>query len=451
MRIPSLAAIRAAAIVVLLLPFAPAVGAITIDRVVSPRGIEAWLVQDRTVPVIALEFAFHGGSALDPAGKEGLSEIVAALLDEGAGDLDSQAFARRLEDNSISLGFSAATDSFGGSLRTLTRNRAIAFDSLKLALTAPRFDEAAVEKIKSQKRAWLAGAAENPRYLAGRAFSRAAFPDHPYGRPAAGTRQSVERISKTDIEGFAAQRFARDRLVIGVVGDITPEALAPRLDELFGHLPAAVGPIPLAATEPALKGQVFVIDKKIPQSVVTFGQRGLARDHPDYYTAFVINQAFGGGGLTSRLTEKVREERGLAYGIGTSLSPMDYAALWMGGVATANERVSETLQIVREQWRRLRDDGLTEAELADAKTFLTGSFLANVDSTGRMAGLLVGVQLEDLGIDYLDKRNGFIEAVTMDDVRRVARSLVDPDSLTFAVVGQPQGVEATAPVPPEEG
>ena len=246
--------------------------AVSIERVVSPKGVEAWLVQDRSVPVVALQFAFRGGSALDPVGKEGLSNLVAGLLDEGAGDLNSQAFRRRLEDSAASLGFDPSTDSFGGSLRTLKRNEAVAFDLLRLALNAPRFDASAVEKVKTQTRAWLSGAAENPRRIAGRVFARTAFGTHPYGRAAEGTRASVERLTRSDFQAFVKQRFVRDRLIIGVVGDITPAQLASRLDAVFGDLPASGGPVDLPVVTPALAGQVFVIEKKIPQSVVTFDQ-----------------------------------------------------------------------------------------------------------------------------------------------------------------------------------
>jgi len=421
--------------------------AVAIERVVSAKGVEAWLVRDRSVPVVSVQFAFRGGSALDPVGKEGLSNLVTGLLDEGAGNLDSQEFQRRLEDTSVSLGFDSSVDSVGGSLRTLKRHEAAAFDLLRLALNVPRFDASAVEKVKTQTRAWLSGAAENPRRIAGRVLSRTAFGDHPYGRSAEGTRQSIEALTPADFQAYVKQRFVRDRLVIGVVGDITADELKPRLDAAFGGLPASSGPIELAQVTPALAGQVFVVDKKIPQSVVTFGQAGLSRKDPDYYVAYVMNQAFGGGGLTSRLMEEVREKRGLAYGVNTSLAPYDRSALITGGVATQNDRVGESIEIIRKEWAKLRDGGLTDEELADTKTYLTGSFLTNIDSTGRMANLLVGIQLEELGIDYLDKRNGFIQAVTAADVRRVAQRLLDPAKLTFVVVGQPKGVAATGTAP----
>lgn len=425
--------------------------AIDIQRVVSPRGIEAWLVEDHRVPVISLQMAFRGGSALDPTGKEGLSQMVAALLDEGAGSLDSQEFQRKLEENSIRLGFSASTDSFGGSLSTLSENRAIAFDMLRLAITLPRFDQGPRDRIESQMLASIQAAAENPRRIANDTWFRAAFPDHPYGRSAQGTRASIKRISKDDLEKFPSQRFGRDRLFIAVVGDVTAEDLKPLIDVAFADLRGkASQPLDVPFTEPKVKGDLYVVDKKIPQSVVAFGHGGIMRKDPDYYTAYVLNSILGGGGLTSKLMEEVREKRGLVYSIYSSLVPYDRSAVMLGGAATRNEKVGETVEIVRREWARYREEGVGEKDLADAKTFLTGSFLTQISSSGRMASLLLGIQLEDLGIDYINKRNSYIEAVSQEDIRRVAKRLLEPEKLTFVIVGAPEGVKPTAKAP-EDG
>ena len=443
-------ATAAGAVLVAVCLIAPAAQAINIERVISPRGIEAWLVQDHRVPMISLQLAFRGGSALDPKGKEGLSQLVAALLDEGAGSLESQDFQRRLEENSIRLGFNASTDNFGGNLTTLSKNRDVAFDMLRLSLTAPRFDQGPRDRVESQILSSIQAAAENPRRIASETWYRAAYPDHPYGRSAQGRRTSIKTITKRDLESFVTQRFGRDRLLIAVVGDITAEDLKPLLDKTFGDLRAKTDPVELAAVDPRLKGDVFIIDKKIPQSVVTFGQAGVMRKDPDYYAAYVLNSIFGGGGLTSKLMEEVREKRGLVYSVSTALVPFDRSALLMGSAATMNERVGETVSIIREEWAKLRDQGVSDKDLADAKTFLTGSFLTQISSSGRMASLLLGIQLEDLGIDYLDKRNSYIEAVTQADLKRVAARLLKPEALTFVIVGNPVGIESTGKAPEEE-
>ncbi len=414
--------------------------AIEIQRVVSPGGVEAWLVEDHTNPIIAVRFAFDGGAALDPEGREGLAEMVSSLLDEGAGDLDSQAFQRRLEDLAVRLRFDAGRDTFGGHLRTLTRNRDAAFDLLRLALTAPRFDDEPVARIRNQILAGLRRDLENPNTIASRTLLRALFPDHPYGRPVGGTSESISAITTGGLRRFVGRRLARANLAIGVVGDITPEVLARLLDSAFGGLPERAAAGRVAETKPASSNETIVVTKPVPQSAIVFGQEGIKRDDPDFYAAYVMNHVLGGGGFTSRLYGEVREKRGLAYSVYSSLYPLDHAALIVGGAGTANARVAETLSVVREEWRRLASGGLTEKELADAKTYLTGSFPLRFTSSGRIASMLVGMQRDNLGIDYLERRNSYIEAVTLDDVNRVARRILRADRLIVVVVGEPDGV-----------
>lgn len=417
--------------------------AVTVERVVSPGGIEAWLVPDHTNPIISVRFAFRGGAALDPAGKEGLANMASALLDEGAGELDSKAFQGKLEDLAITLRFDAGRDTFGGRLKTLVENADTAFQLLALALTRPRFDPEPVARIRSQIVSGLKQDSENPDAIAGKTLMRTLFPDHPYGRPTEGTPESVAGIEAADLRAFVAERLARDNLYIGVVGDITPDALAPVLDEVFGGLRAKARSWAVPDVAPRGLGRVVVVDKAVPQSVIVFADKGIKRKHPDFYAAYVVNHVLGGGGFTSRLYGTIRERRGLAYSVYSSLHPMDHAALILGGAGTANERVAETLELLRREWARMAATGMTEAELRDAKTYLTGSFPLRFTSSGRIAGMLVGIQMDDLGIDYFDRRNALIEAVTLADVTRVAKTLLRPDRLTVVVVGRPDGVKGT--------
>lgn len=427
---------------------APVAAAVDVQRVVSPGGIEAWLVEDHTTPLISLSLAFRGGAALDPKGKEGLAELVSGLLDEGAGDLDSQAFQRRIADLAMDYGFSSGTDSFHGSLRTLTEHREAAFDLLGLSLSAPRFDPEPVERIRGQILARLARNANDPDEIAGRVWWRTMFPDHPYGRPNEGTPESIRAITIDDLKGFVARRFARDNLIVGVVGDIDAATLAPLLDRAFGKLPQAGTPYEIAEAEPQGAGATVVVERDVPQSVVIFGESGLKRDDPDFYAAYVMNYVLGGGGFSSRLTEEVREKRGLAYSVTSYLTTLDHAGVIQGHVATQNARVAQSLDIIRSEWRRMAQEGPTEQELADAKTYLTGSYPLRMTSTGSLARVLTAIQLEGFPIDYMDKRNSYIEAVTLEDARRVARRLLDPERLTVVVVGKPEGVTPTQE-PPE--
>ena len=433
------------------LPATLPAGAVEVQRVISPGGVEAWLVEDHANPIITLDLTFRGGAALDPTGKEGLANLVSGLIDEGAGKLDSQAFQGRLADMSISLSFSTGRDTFGGEMKTLSENREAAFVLLRLALTEARFDDEPVARIRSQILAGLARDSQDPKSIVGRTMSKVLFPGHVYGRPVSGTTTSVSAITVADLRQFVTKRFGRDRLVVGVVGDITAEELARRLDETFLDLPAVAAPAEVAEIVPVAKGSVVVVERDIPQSIVAFGHVGIARDDPDYYAAYVVNYVLGGGGFSSRLYEEVREKRGLAYSVYSYLNPLDHAALVMGGVATQNGRVAQSLELIRAEWRRMAEAGPSETELDDAKTYLTGSFPLRFSSSGRISGMLVGMQIHDLGIDYLERRNGLVDAVTLADARRVAARLYDADKLTVVVIGRPDGVTPTRPAPPLEG
>jgi zinc protease len=417
---------------------APAARAVDVQRVVSPGGIEAWLVESNEVPVIAVDFAFRGaGASADPADRQGLSNLVSTLLDEGAGDLDSAAFQRRLTDNAIDLSFNANADDFRGSLKTVTERADTAFALLRLALTDPRFDAEAVDRMKAAVLADIRRRVADPGWMARRAYFEAAFPGHAYGRPSRGTAASLAAIGREDLHRFVRERIARDNLVIGVTGDIDAEELAARLDETFGALQAASVPRDVAEAAPTGGDARILVERAGPQSSMLIVQPGIARDDPDYYAAYVLNHVLGGSGFTSRLAEEVRQERGLTYGIYSYLAIFDRAELMIVGSSLSNENVGEALEVVRGIWREVAAEGVTAEEVADARTYLTGSFPLNFTSTDRISSMLVTMQLTDLGIDYLDRRNALIESVTAEDVGRVAAELLRPDALSVVVVGAP--------------
>lgn len=427
------------AVLAILLVAAPA-RAVEVERVVSPGGIEAWLIRDHSNPVTTMKLSFRGGAALDPDGKGGLANLVASTLDEGAGDMTSDAFQRALDAKSISLRFSAGRDRFDGTLKTLNKHRDDAFEYLRLALNEPRFDAEPLARIRAQIVSKIRQDREDPRNRAGRALFETAFRGHPYARDNDGTVDSVTAITPDDMRAFVDKRLARDNLLVGVVGDIDAETLKTYLDKTFGVLPEKAAPWRVEQTVPKLDGGVQVIDVDVPQSAIQFAQPGILRSDPDFYTAYVLNYIVGGGGFVSRLYEEVREKRGLAYSVYTYLMPLDAAGAVVGGAATANARVAETVATVREVWKTFAAEGPTAKELDDAKTYLTGAFPLRFTSSSAIADMLVGMQEEYLGIDYIEKRNGYIEAVTLDDAKRVARELYQPAKLTFAIAGRPEGV-----------
>jgi zinc protease len=443
MRMPTFA--LSAMLAALVFLAAPA-RAVTIDRVVSPGGIEAWLVQDHSLPIITLELSFRGGAATDPEGKSGLAAMTTALLDEGAGDLDSQAFQGREEDLASAVHFSAGQDYVTGGLSTIRTNLAAAFELLRLSLNEPRFDDEAVARIRGDLIAETARRLESPNAIAGRVWWRNAFAGHAYARPTDGTASDLKAIAPTDLRQFVRQRFARDVLKIGIVGDITPDELKPLLDKTFGTLPATAAPAPQGEVSAKNGGVLLLVKKAIPQSVANFGQPGIKRDDPDWYAATIDNYILGGGGFGSRLMTEIREKRGLAYGVNTYLISQLQSGVIYGTVATQNDRVAESIDLIRQEWQRMRDEGPTAQELADAKTYLTGSFALQFDSTGHIAGILLQLQQDGLGIDYLERRNALIDAVTLDDAKRVAKRLYDPAALAFTVVGTPTKLTPTREV-----
>ena len=422
--------------------------AMQIQPVTGASGVEAWLVEDHSVPVVTIRFAFAGGAALDPVGKGGAASMVASLLDEGAGPYDSLAFHRRIDDLAGQLRFSAAQDEFDGSLRSLKQNLCDSADLLRLALAEPRFAAEDIERIRGETLAGLARQAKNPRSLSGRLWMHDAFEKHPYGSSVDGSEESVGAITRDDLAAFVGARFHRSGLFVGIVGDIDKTEAAALIDRIFGDLPKGADETEIAETKPLDDGALVVSRAAVPQSVVTFGQAGPKRDDPAWYAAYVLNEILGGGGFRGRLMKEIREKRGLAYGVSTQLVPYRHAGLIVGNVVTENGRVAESIALVREEWRHMREEGPTAAELEKAKTYLTGSFPLGLDSTQHIAGVLVQMQQDKLGINYLDCRASLIGGVTLDEARAVARKLFDPGALSFAVVGDPADVEPTRPPRP---
>jgi zinc protease len=416
--------------------------AMTIEKVVSPGGIEAWVVRDKAVPVIAVEFAIAGSADQDPADKPGVANMATSLLDEGAGPFDGAEFHARLERKAIELSFRAGHDYLRGTLRTLKENRDEAFDYLRLALTEPRFDPAAVERIRAQIVSRLQRDSTNPNDIAGRNWWAAAFPDHPYGRPVNGTLESLPRITVDDLKSYTRRVLARDKLKIALVGDLDADAAGKLLDSTFGGLPAKGELTPVANVVPQGLGRRMVIHLDVPQAVVNFGGPGIARSDPDFMAAYIVNHILGGGSFSSRLYHEVRETRGLAYGIHGSLIWLDHTALMLGSTATRADATAQTIDIIEHEIRRMGEQGPTAEEVVKAKTYLKGSFALGLDTSNRIASQLVQMQLDNLGIDYIERRPSLIDAVTLEDTKRVAKRLLD-GGLLVTVVGRPQGVVST--------
>ena len=419
-------------------------GATTVQRVVSPGGIEAWLVQEPSLPLVALNFAFIGGATQDPTDKPGVGYMVSSLLDDGAGELDAKAFQRKLEDNAVELRFSVTQDYFTGSIRLLKERLEPSFDLLRLALNEPRFDADAIGRVREQIMAGLRRETTDPGSIANREWWRTAFPGHPYGRPTGGTQSSIPTVTAHDLRTFSKHVFTRDTLKIAAVGDIDPATLGQTIDRVFGLLPATGTRVAVPDAPVRDGGRRIVVQLNVPQAVVRLGGAGLMRKDPDFIPAFVVNHILGGGSFTSRLYDEVREKRGLAYGVYSYLLPMRHAAMFMAQTQTQANSTKEALELIEAQVQRMANEGPTEDELAKAKAYLKGSYALNFDTSTKIASILLQNQLDNLVIDYIDKRNALMDAVTIEDARRAAKRLAQGGMLV-TVVGQPKDLSSKEP------
>jgi zinc protease len=429
--------LRFALIIAVLVPFG-ARAAVEIQEVTSPGGITAWLVEEPSIPFVAMDIRFKGGSSLDPEGKRGATYMMMGLLEEGAGDRDARAFTEATEAVAANFGFDTFRDSVQIEAQFLTENREESLALLRDAIKFPRFDQDAIDRVQTQIVSIIEGNETDPNDIAGTTLAALSYPGHPYATAQEGTVESVNALTRADLIAAHQAVFARDRVYIGVTGDISAAELGPLLDTLLGDLPATGAPMPVEA-ELALEGGQTIVDYRSPQSVVLFGHAGVDRDDPDFFPAFVANHILGGGGFESRLMVNVRERRGLTYGISSFLASRDYGNQWLGQFSTSNENVGPAIDLIQSIWDDMAENGVTPEELDAAQTYLTGAYPLRFDGNGRIAGILAGMQAQGLGVDYIETRNDQVNAVTLEDIQRVAAEHLVVEDMHFVIVGQPQG------------
>ena len=419
---------------------APLRAEVAITPVTSESGLQAWLVEERSIPIVALDLIFAGGANLDSDATAGATSLMTALLSEGAGDMDAQAFAARTEELAARISFDAGRDTVSVSLRFLTEDADEVIDHVRAALTDPRFDDDAIARVRGQMLSKLRRDALDPNTLASRAFAQAAYGDHPYGRVSDGSVETVAALDRAALLAAHERAIARDRVFIGAAGDIDAPELARLIDRLFDGIPQEGAPIPDRAAFAAAPG-VDVIPFDGPQSVIAFGHDGIARDDPDFLTAFVVNEVFGGGRFGTRLMESLRVQRGLTYGVGSFLASGLLGESYQGRMSTDNANAAAAIDLLREEWARIAQDGISEDDLSRIQTYLTGAYPLRFDGNGAIASSMASMQYQGFDIDYVNIRNDLIDALTLDQVNAMAARLFDVDALYFVVVGQPEGLE----------
>jgi len=409
-------------------------GAVDVKIVPAAKGEEVWFVEDHTVPIIAMSAAIPAGSAYDPTGKDGLSALAAALLDEGAGKMDSQAYHAALDAKAIQLSVSPSRDYAVIRLVTLAENAKEAFQLLGLAIAHARFDQDAIQRTRAQMIESIKQDEQDPPTVAGKEFTRLFFVGHPYGHPVNGSLTTLPAITQNDLRQFAKTHWVRGGMKIAVSGDVDEATLKSLLGAAFDAIPATRPAPPPNVTRLGTPG-VHVVPLPVPQPTIEFGLPGILRSDKDFIPAYVANYILGGGGFSSQLMKEVREKRGLTYGIDTDLNTYSKAGLFVGQVATKKESVKQTIDVVRQVMANFVDKGAAAADLADAKTYLTGSFPLAFDSNTGIAAQLNAFQRVGLAPDYILKRNDMIDAVTLDDIKRVAKRLFNPAKMTVVVGG----------------
>ena len=414
----------------------------TIQTFTTPGGASVWLVSEPSIPILSLNMAWKGGEAADPEGLEGLADAVVYNMNEGAGDLDSLAFQTRMEDLNMSFGCQSSNDWTSCSASMLTDNDDEAMALIATAFADPRFDDGPFERFRREQQVGLKTRETSAGYLAWKAQSQALYPDHPYARTK--SEESVAALTPELAKEQMRKLMVKDRLLVTAVGDVTPEELAPMIDDVIAGLPETselpeTPDIALPELEPAAP---IVIDLPQPQTLVQFSGPGLKRADPDFFPAFVLNYTVGGGGFESRLMQTLRMQQGLTYGIYTGLSYGDHLQTWSGGGQTKNESAGDFIRGIKDELQQFVDDGVTQEELDDAKAYLTGSYPLGFDSNAKIASQMMGVRQDEMGIDYFDRRNDMIRAVTLEDVNRVAKEYLDPGRFLFIAVGQPEGIDS---------
>lgn len=406
----------------------------------SKNGIETWLVEDHSLPVISLNFSFEGGLALDPEDKAGVAKLTSILLDEGAGDIKSFEFQKELTDNAISMRFTPGRDAFYGGLKTVSANKATAFRLLKLALTQPRFDAEAVTRMKNANIAEIKNNLGDPSWLAARTYNSMLFGNHYYGAPGAGHLASMQSITAADLKDFVKNQFNKSGLKIAIAGDLTEAEAIQIVDDIFSTLPEGKNLQPEKPLTLQNAGKTVLLPLDTPQTHIMAGMQGIERTSADWHAASLMNFILGGGGFDARLMKEIREKRGLTYGIYSSLVTMKQANLVQISFSTSNDKAQEALQLMRSELEKMARDGVSKEELQDAKSYLIGSLLLELSSTGDIADVMSSLQRDNLPPKYLDDRRKMIESVTQADIKRIAQKLLKPDEMTIILVGQPQNI-----------
>ena len=404
------------------------------QREVLPSGMVLLVAERPAVPIVAATLTLQAGAVFDPAGKPGVANLTAIMLSQGTATRTAPQISEAIEFVGGSLGMESGTDTARLTFSFLSKDLDLALDLMGDLLTHPTFPPAELAKKIPEVLAGIKRNQEDPGTVSYEAFMALVYGSHPYGRPTEGTEASVPTITRDDILAFYKEYYRPNRAVLTVVGDVPMADLKSRLQaRLGGWTPGGQPLVKPAAPASLAKGVTKAIQREVTHAANKYGHLGITRDNPDYYPVYVMNYLLGGG-MNSRLLQKIREEKGWAYDVGSSFAPGKYAGDFSVTMQTKNEVAQEAIDATLAEIRRIRDQSVSAQELADAKAYLTGSFPLRLDTSAKVVGMLASIEQNGLGLDYVERYPILINAVTAADVQRVAQKYLDPETYALAIV-----------------
>ncbi|MBF0470931.1 MAG: insulinase family protein [Gammaproteobacteria bacterium] len=411
-----------------------------IEQWQSEGGAAIYFVAAPELPMVDIEISFAAGSGYD-GDLPGLANFTASMVEEGAGTLDADAIAEGFDRLGAGFSASADRDRISLSLRTLTQPQLLqqALQLYRLLLTEPTFPASAVERVREQILVSLTAAEQSPASIASRRFYAALYADHPYAHPVSGDKKRVAAITAKEMQQFYQRYFVQKNATVAVVGALSRSEVEEIVRELLSPLPPGEAASPLPEVIAPEQGARIEIAYPSSQTHILWGQPGYRRGDPDKFALYVGNHILGGSGLTSRISEEVREKRGLSYSAYSYFVPYRQPGPFTLGLQTKNAQREEALSVLQQTLTRFIEKGPEEKELVAAKRNITGSFPLNIDSNSDLLAYLSVIGFYQLPLDYLDTFPQRVEAVTVEDIRRVFRKRIDPRKMVTVLVGAGSG------------
>jgi zinc protease len=405
-------------------------------RIVTSNGMTVLILEQHFLPIVEIHALIKTGSAQDPPDKAGLANLVASLLDEGTTTRTSKQLAEQIDFVGGSLEVKSSEDFTTASARVLKKDVDLGFTLLADILQHPAFHKQEFDRIRTQILGEMASDNDDPGHVAMKAFNQLVFHGHPYRWPLQGTEETLGKITLVDVSNFYSKEYVPGQVILTVVGDVTADQITGLVQTHFGTWKKALPPVrtPKKAA-PIEKKTVQLIEKDLTQSSIVLGHGGISRTNPDFYAVTVMNYILGAGGFSSRLMDSIRDKQGLAYGIMSHFDARLMPGSFWINLQTRSETTNQAITGVLAELKSIRETPVSDQELAEAKSFLMGSFPLRLDSTAKLAQVLAQVEFYGLGFEYFSQYPKWIERVTKEDIQRVAKQYLDPQRYALVVVG----------------